>query len=126
MTCDQYHELSSKDAVPEGDERRLAGHLETCPPCREKAERDALVADAVVAAAAARSRFQRRLRRAGTAALAAAILLAGALAVRLARRPAIEVRYVIRGDSTGIVLTGPGIERRGETLPTPSRKGDRL
>jgi hypothetical protein len=125
MTCDQYRELSAKDAVPEGDEISLACHLETCLPCRDRAEREALVADAIVAAAAARGRFHRRVRRAGTTALAASFLLAGVLAVRLARKPATEVRYVIRGDSTGIVLTGPGIERRGETLPPPTRKGDR-
>lgn len=127
MNCDRYRELVERDTVPEEDGASLARHLAGCPSCRLHSERDALLADAVAAAAASRGRFQRRIRRAGTAALAASILLAGVLAIRLGRRPQTEVRYVIRGDSTGIVLTGPGVERRGETLPPPSpAKGDRL
>jgi hypothetical protein len=35
--------------------------------------------------------------------------------------------YVIQGDSTGVVLTGPGVARRAETMPAahPTGKGDR-
>jgi hypothetical protein len=125
MTCDRYRELSTKDFIQEVDERLLADHLDACPLCRDRAARDAFFADPVVAAAAAHGRFHRRVRRAATSALAASILLAGALAIRLARKPESEVRYILRGDSTGVVLTGPGVERRGETLSPQPKKGDR-
>jgi hypothetical protein len=82
------------------------------------------LADALVVAVATARRFERRRRRAAQALLAGSLLLAAVLALRPARPPDV---YVIRGDSTGVVLTGPGVARRAETMPVahPNRKGDR-
>lgn len=71
---------------------------------------------------AVRARLSRGRRRLG--ALLVAVVLAGA--ALLARRPApVEARYVVTGDSTGIVLTGPGVARRSEAVWPPARpKGE--
>jgi hypothetical protein len=89
------------------------------------AERDAALADALVAAASAASRFRRVRRAAASTLLAATLVAALGLSLRSLGRP--RVVYVIRGDSSGVVLTGPGIARRSETAPPPPvlRKGDR-
>jgi hypothetical protein len=87
------------------------------------AEEDELV-DAFVAAAMSVRRFERRRRLAGRALLAGSLLLA-AIGLRSSRKPVAV--YVIQGDSTGVVLTGPGVARRVEGAPIPvaPRKGDR-
>lgn len=83
------------------------------------------LADALVAAALAVRRFERRRRLAGRALLAGSLLFAAVFGLRSAVRPATV--YVIQGDSTGVVLTGPGVARRIErvSVPVPPRKGDR-
>lgn len=83
------------------------------------------LADALVVAVATARRFERRRRRAARALFASALLLAAVLGLRSTVRPATV--YVIRGDSTGVVLTGPGVARRAETMhaASPARKGDR-
>jgi hypothetical protein len=90
-----------------------------------KANEEARLADALVAASAAVRRYESRRRAAGRLLIASSLLLAVVLGMRLRIRPAPV--YVIRGDSTGVVLTGPGVARRVETMPagTPTRKGDR-
>jgi hypothetical protein len=86
---------------------------------------EARLADALVVAVATAGRFERRRRRAARALFAGSLLLAAVLGLRSAVRPATV--YVIQGDSTGVVLTGPGVARRLEraSLPVPPRKGDR-
>lgn len=85
---------------------------------------EALLADSLVAAAAARRRFEARRRVAGRILIASSLLVVAVLGVRLSTRPPIV--YVIRGDSTGVVLTGPGVARRAESAPQfLPRKGDR-
>jgi hypothetical protein len=85
---------------------------------------EARLVDALVAAAMSARRFQRRRRLAGRALLAGSLLLAAVFGLRSAVRPVTV--YVIQGDSTGVVLTGPGLARRTETSPAPPiRKGDR-
>jgi hypothetical protein len=83
------------------------------------------LADALVVATAAVKRYKSRRRAAGRLLIASSLLLAALLGLRLRARPAAV--YVIRGDSTGVVLTGPGVARRAETAPVArsSRKGDR-
>ena len=86
--------------------------------------REALLADSIVAAAATARRYRRRRRVAGRALVASSLILVAVLGVRLKTRPSIV--YVIRGDSTGVVLTGPDVARRSESTPSrPIRKGDR-
>ena len=66
------------------------------------------------------------VRRAAAALVVAGSLLVSAVfGLRSAVRP-VNV-YVIQGDSTGVVLTGPGVARRAEaaTVPVQRRKGDR-
>jgi hypothetical protein len=85
---------------------------------------EAYLADSLVAAAAAARRFEARRRVAGRALIVSALLGLAVLAVRLGTRPSLV--YVIRGDSTGVVMTGPDVARRTECTPArPSRKGDR-
>lgn len=85
---------------------------------------EARLADALVVAAMSARRFERRRRLAGRALIAGSLLVAAAFGLRSAVRPAAV--YVIRGDSTGVVLTGPGVARRTESTPAPlARKGDR-
>lgn len=126
MTCLEIEPLAARDVLGDDEERALVAHLDTCPACAARAAREAELADAAVHASASVGRFRRRTRTAGALALAA--VLFGALA--LARRPEpptrIVVRYVIRGDATGVSLTGPGVSRRSEVRPVPQRKGDRL
>jgi len=86
--------------------------------------REALVADSLVAAAAAARRFETRRRVAGRVLIASSLLAVAVLGVRLNTRP--SVVFVIRGDSTGVVLTGPDVARRTESTPVrTSHKGDR-
>lgn len=86
---------------------------------------EAHLADALVVAEMSVRRFERRRRLAGRALIAGSLLLAAVLGLRSTARPATV--YVIRGDSTGVVLTGPGVARRAETMPVAraARKGDR-
>jgi hypothetical protein len=86
---------------------------------------EARLADALVVAAMSARRFEKRRRLAGRALVAGSLLVAAVLGLRSAVRPATV--YVIQGDSTGVVLTGPGVARRLEraSLPVPPRKGDR-
>ena len=83
------------------------------------------LADALVVAAMSVRRFEARRRVTGRALLAGSLFLAAFLGLRSAVRPATV--YVIQGDSTGVVLTGPGVARRAEAVPArvPPRKGDR-
>jgi hypothetical protein len=86
---------------------------------------EARLADALVVAAMSARRFEKRRRLAGRALVAGSLLVAAVFGLRSAVRPATV--YVIQGDSTGVVLTGPGVARRLEraSLPVPPRKGDR-
>ena len=126
MNCDEAARLVSRDRIPLEEEIALARHLASCAACGAAADRDARLADPVVGAAAAAARVRRRVRNAGTALAAASLVAAFAFALR-ARRPEPTTVYVIRGDATGVVLTGPGVFRRSETIPPPKpiRKGDR-
>ncbi|MCM3878264.1 MAG: hypothetical protein NEA02_17835 [Thermoanaerobaculia bacterium] len=83
------------------------------------------LADALIVAALAARRFERRRRLAGRALLAGSLLVAAVFGLRSAVRP-VNI-YVIQGDSTGVVLTGPGVARRIEraSVPVPPKKGDR-
>ena len=83
------------------------------------------LADALVVAAMSAGRFERRCRLAGRGLVAGSLLVAAVFGLRSAMRPATV--YVIEGDSTGVVLTGPGVARRIErvSVPVPPRKGDR-
>jgi hypothetical protein len=118
MTCEGLDRL--------GDDALLT-HLASCAACAARASRDARVADALVAAVATRQRTALLVRRAGAAALAASLLLSVGLSVRSLRQPPPRVLYILRGDATGVVLTGPGVFRRSERVPRTahSRKGDR-
>lgn len=86
---------------------------------------EARLADALVAAATRAHRFERRRRLAGRALVAGSLLLAAVFGLRPAAKP--STVYVIQGDSTGVVLTGPGVARRveGASVPSLPRKGDR-
>ena len=85
---------------------------------------ESLLADSLVAAAAAARRFEARRRVAGRVLIASSLLAGAVLCVRLGTRPSIV--YVIRGDSTGVVLTGPDVARRTESTPVRRfHKGDR-
>jgi hypothetical protein len=83
------------------------------------------LADALVVAAMSARRFERRRRLAGRALVAGSLLVAAVFGLRSATRPATV--YVIQGDSTGVVLTGPGVARRIEAASAPvlPGKGDR-
>jgi len=108
------------------DDAALAAHLDECGRCARAARADALLADPLVAASGAARRFRRARRRAAAGALAASLLAVAVLAVQLARRPEPRPVFVLRGDETGVVLTGPDVARRAESLPQPPpRKGDR-
>ena len=109
------------------DDAALSAHLSTCPACASTAQRDALLADPLVAAEASVLRWRRARRTAASGLLAASLLAVAFLAVALARRPESPTVYLIQGDETGIVLTGPDLVRRAESLPPPRpSKGDRL
>ena len=109
------------------DDTALAGHLAACPACAATAERDALLADPLVAAEASLLRFRRVRRQAVSGLLAASLVAVAFLAVALARRPEPPVVYLLQGDETGVVLTGPDLVRRAESLPAARpTKGDRL
>lgn len=118
MSCPDFDDL---------DDTALAAHLAACPACARVARRDALLADPLVAAQAAAGRFRRTRRKAASGLLAASLAAVALLAVALARRPEPPVVYVLEGDETGVVLTGPDLVRRAESLPPPRpMKGDRL
>lgn len=117
MTCPPFDRL---------DDDSLLDHLRECPSCAATARDDAAVADPLVAASAAARRVRVARRRAVSGLLAASLLAVAVLAVSLARRTELRPVYVLRGDETGIVLTGPDAARRAETLaPRAPRKGDR-
>lgn len=107
------------------DDAPLVAHLDACPACASAARRDALLADPLVAAHVSVGRFLRARRAAASGLLATSLLAVALLAAALARRPAVEPVYVLRGDETGVVLTGPGTVRRAESLPAALRKGGR-
>lgn len=118
MRCPRFDDL---------DDAALSAHLADCPICAATAGADARFADPLVAAAASAGRFRAVRRRTASGLLAASLVLAAVLAVQLARRPVSPVVYVLQGDETGIVLTGPDLVRRAESLPPPRpTKGDRL
>lgn len=117
MTCPLFDHL---------DDEALAAHLQECPACSSTARSDARVADALVAAASAVRRYRGARRRAASGLLAASLVTVALLAVELVRRPAPRPVYVLQGDETGVVLTGPDVARRAESLaPRIQRKGDR-
>jgi hypothetical protein len=117
MTCPAVHHL---------DDEALAAHLEACPACAEASRADARVADPLVAAAAAAGRFRAARRRTASGLLAASLLAVAVLAVQVARLPEPQPVYVLQGDETGVVLTGPDLVRRAESLaPRVPGKGDR-
>jgi hypothetical protein len=108
------------------DDEALAAHVRECPACSSTARSDARVADALVAAASAVRRYRGARRRAGSGLLAVSLATVALLAVQLARRPAPRPVYVLQGDETGVVLTGPDVARRAESLaPRTQRKGGR-
>ncbi len=118
MSCPRFDEL---------DDAALSAHLAACPPCATTARADACLADPLVAAAASAGRFRAARRRTVSGLLAVSLVLAAVLALQLARRPEPPIVYVLQGDETGIVLTGPDLVRRAESLPPPRpTKGDRL
>lgn len=125
IDCPVARELIQRERLTPDEDAALGAHLGTCRNCLEETDRLAPAADSIVAAAASASRFRRAAGRATKVILAASLLAAIGFALRPARPP--ERVYVIRGDSTGVVLTGPGVERRSETIPPPPplRKGDR-
>jgi len=77
-----------------------------------------------VAASAAVGRVRRAVRRAVSGLLAASLVTCLILSLRLARRPA-ETVYVLRGDATGVVLSGPALSRRVESPGHVRYRGDR-
>lgn len=86
--------------------------------------RETLLADSLVAASAAARRFDSRRRVAGRVLVASSLLLSVTLGMRIRARA--TTVYVIRGDSSGVVLTGPGLARRTESVPArPARRGGR-
>lgn len=117
MTCPLFDRL---------DDEALSAHLGECPECAATARLDAALADPLVAASAAARRFRRARGRVVSGLLAASLLAVAFLTVQLARRPDPSPVYVLRGDETGVVLTGPDVARRAESLaPRVTRKGDR-
>lgn len=126
MSCDEFREMSSKDRLRPEEDALLANHLSACSACASEADNDAAISDALIAAAATVSRFRRVRRRATSLLVAASVILAATVALRSAFTPPRTV-YIIRGDSSGVVLTGPGIARRTERVAVPisPRKGDR-
>lgn len=124
--CDECDELIARENLLPGDEEAIGAHLASCAACARRAEREARLADAVVAASMAVGRVRRTFRRAVSGLLAASLLTCLILSLRLARRPA-ETVYVLSGDATGVVLTGPGVSRRVESPgPRARPKGERL
>lgn len=126
MTCDDAERALHSEIDDDRADAALSSHLDGCAACRRRLEPDARVADALVAAAHAADRVAAMRRRSGSVALAASLAAVAVLSVRLASRPRPEIRYVIRGDPSGVVLSGPDLARRAETVRPPRRKGDRL
>ncbi len=126
MTCLEFDTLAARDVLGDDEERALVAHLDACAACAARTAREAELADAAVHASASVGRFRRRTRTAGAFALAAVLVGAFVLVRRPEPPPRVVVRYVIRGDATGVSLIGPGISRRSEVRPLPQRKGDRL
>lgn len=125
IDCTVARGLMRREHLAPDEDAALGSHLGTCAPCLEGGNDLAPVADSIVAAAASAGRYRRIAGRATKVFLAASLLAAIGFALRPARPS--ERIYVIRGDSTGVVLTGPGVERRSETIPPPPllRKRDR-
>lgn len=120
MTCDRCDELIASESLLPGDEEAIGSHLVSCAACARRAERDARLADAAVIASLAVGRVRRTFRRAVSGLLAASLVTCLILSLRLARGRA-ETVYVLRGDATGVVLTGPGVSRRVESRPGGAR-----
>jgi hypothetical protein len=79
-----------------------------------------------VAAASAVRRYRSARRRFSSGLLAASLVAVALLAVQAARRPEPRPVYVLQGDDTGVVLTGPDLVRRAESLaPRAHGKGGR-
>ena len=117
MTCPLFEHL---------DDEALIAHLETCAACADASRADAHVADPLVAAAFAVRRYRGVRNRAASGLLAVSLVTVALLAVQLVRRPDPRPLYVLQGDETGVVLTGPDTARRAESLaPRAPRKGDR-
>lgn len=125
IDCTVARERIRQEGLAPDEEAALGAHLVTCASCLAEADGFAPVADSIVAAAASADRYRRTAGRATKVVLAASLLAAIGFALR-PNSPSERI-YVIRGDSTGVVLTGPGVERRTETTPPlPTvRKGDR-
>ncbi len=117
MTCPTFDSL---------DDTALTAHLAACPACASTAGADVRLADPLVAAASSVRRFRRLRHQTASGLLAASLVAVAVLGVQLVRRPEPRPVYVLQGDETGIVLTGPDTVRRAESLAPPSsRKGDR-
>ena len=117
MTCPHFDNL---------DDEALAAHLEACPTCADASRADARVADPLVAAATAARRFRVARRRVSSGLLAASLVALAVLTVQVARRPEPHPVYILQGDESGVVLTGPDTARRAESLaPRTPGKGDR-
>lgn len=125
IDCTSARGLLRQERVTPGEEALLGAHLSACDGCRQGADRLAPLSDSLVAAAASAGRYRRAARRAVAVALAASLFAVIGLALRPSRPP--DRVYIIRGDSSGVVVTGPGISRRGETISPPrhSSSGDR-
>jgi hypothetical protein len=117
MTCPLFDHL---------DDEALASHIQECPACSSTVRSDARVADSLVAAALAVRRYHGARRRAASGVLAVSLVTVALLAVQLARRSEPRPVYVLQGDETGVVLSGPDVTRRAESLaPRTPRKGNR-
>lgn len=126
MSCDELTRLLAVEAPSDADDERLARHLDVCPRCIGSELAEARLADALVQAHLAAARFHAARRRVASALLAASLLGAIVLARRIAPDLPFRVAWEIRGDATGVVLTGPGQWRRGEAPSAPpAPKGDR-
>lgn len=117
MTCPSFDQL---------DDGALEAHLAACAACAARAHADARLADPLVAATCTVRRWRRVRGRVASDLLATSLAAVAVLAVQVARRPEQRPVFVIQGDETGVVLTGPGTARRAESLPPPpSKEGDR-
>ena len=126
MNCDEADRLAAGEPLSAGEEEALGRHLASCPGCCALAAGDEAPADALVRALAATAAFRSTLRRGASVVLAASILLAGGLALLPSRPASRPAAWTIEGDETGVVLAGPGVLRRGETLrPAARPKGAR-
>lgn len=126
MSCEELTRLLAVEAPSDADDERLARHLDACPRCVGSSLAEDPLADALVQAHLAAARFHAARRRVASALIAASFLGAIALARRTAPDLPVRATWEIRGDATGVVLTGPGQWRRAEAPPDPpAQKGDR-